>query len=227
MLTGLSRPRRRRWRPVAGIAAALLIGIGAGWTAARLVPESGGQPALQGFVERVGERIARTSNGPMQSEETVDAIVSGSGPNLDAAGLELVGGTGRPDIEPGVFRFDYRDTGGNMIHLFVARDIAPASPTIRTHTVNGRMLAYWHLGDSTWVLGGQVGRDRLIDLARRIRGNLDGLPKRVQLDAPGFDRTGDMIAVNPEAARSALPGDGSGVRALDGAARRPQNSEQM
>lgn len=221
LLTGLSRPPRARWRRVAGIAAALVIGIGVGWTAARLVPESGGPPALHGFVERVGERIDGSPNIPVQSDDTVDAIASDNGPNLDAIGLELVGGARRPGIEAGVFRFDYRDTGGNTIHLFVAPDIAPASPTIHTRTVDGRLLAYWHLGDSTWVLGGEAGRDRLIDLARRIRETLDDLPRRVQLDGPGFDRTGDMIAVNPEAARSALPGEGNDDRGLDSPDQRP------
>lgn len=215
LLTALSRPPRPRWRPVAAIAAALVIGIGVGWTAARLVPESGGQPALYGFVERVGERIDRAPDRPIQSDDTVKAIASGNGPNLDAAGLELIGGAKRPDIEAGVVRFDYRDTAGNRIHLFVAPDIAPASPTIHTRTVNGRVLAYWHLGDSTWVLGGEVGRDRLIGLARRIRETVDDLPRRVRLDAPGPDRSGDMIAVNPEAARSALPGDRGDTHALD------------
>ncbi len=227
LLTGMSGPPRRRWRAAAGIAAALMIGIGVGWTAARLVPESGGQPALQGFVERVGERIARSPDIPVQSDGTVDAVASGNGPNLNAAGLELVGAASRPGIEPGVSRFDYRDTAGNMIHLFVARDIAPASPTIHTRTVNGRLLAYWHLGDSTWVLSGEVGRDRLIDLARRVRETLDDLPKRVQLDAPDLDRTSDMIAVNPEAARAALPGDRSDVRTLDGPDQRPLIPENM
>lgn len=227
LLTALSRPPRARWRPAAAIAAALVIGLGVGWTAARLVPESGGRPALYGFVERIGERIDDAPSMPVQSDDTVKAIAGGNGPNLDAAGLELIGAAKRPDIEAGVVRFDYRDTAGNMIHLFVAPDIAPASPTIHTRTVNGRVLAYWHLGDSTWVLGGEVGRDRLIGLARRIREVVDDLPRRVRLDAPGPDRSGDMVAVNPEAARSALPGDRGDVRALDDPGRQPLIPESM
>ncbi len=227
LLTGLSAPPRRRWRSIAGIAAALVIGIGVGWTTARLVPESGGQPALQGFIERVGERIAQVPNIPVQSDDTVDAIASGNGPNLDAAGLELVGGSRRPGLEAGVFRFDYRDTSGKMIHLFVAPDIAPASPAIRTSTVNGRPLAYWHHGDSTWVLGGEVGRARLIGLAQSVRATLDDLPKRVRLDGPGRDRSGDMIAVNPEAARAALPRDRQDVRSPDGTEQQPLIPKRM
>lgn len=227
LLTGLSRPPRARWRPVAAIAAALVIGIGAGWTAARLVPESSGQPALYGFVERVGERIEQTPNVPVQSDDTVEAIASGNGPNLDTAGLELIGGGRAPDIEAGVFRFDYRDTAGSRIHLFVAPDIAPGSPTIHTRTVNGRLLAYWHLGDSTWVLGGEVGGDRLIELARRIRETVDDLPRRVRLDTPAPDRSGDMIAVNPEAARSALPGERGNANAFDAPAPQPLVPERM
>lgn len=227
LLSGLSGRPRGRWRPVAAIAAALIIGIGVGWTAARVMPGSDGQPALYGFVERVGERIEQTPNMPVQSDDTVEAIASGNGPNLDAAGLELIGGGRRPDIEAGVFQFDYRDTGGNRIHLFVAPDSAPASPTIHTRTVNGRLLAYWHLGDSTWVLGAEVGRDRLIELARRIRETVDDLPKRVRLDAPGTERSGDMIAVNPEAARSALPGDRGDAHALDAPEPQPLIPESM
>lgn len=227
LLAGLARPPRPRWRPAAAVAAALAIGIGVGWTAARLIPVYTEQPALQGFVERVGERIARAPNMPVQSDDTIDAITSGNGPNLDTAGLELVGGTRRPGIEAGVFRFDYRDADGNMVHLFVAPDIAPASPTIHTHTVNGRLLAWWHLGDSTWVLGGEAGRDRLVKLARRVRDTLDDRPRRVRLEAPGIDRTGEMMAVNPEAARAAVPGDRGDVRALDGADQQPVTPENM
>lgn len=227
LLTGLSRTPRSRWRPVAAIAAALVIGIGVGWTAARLVPESGGRPALYGFVERVGERINQAPNMPVQSDDTVEAIAGGNGPNLNAVGLELIGGARRPGIEAGVFRFDYRDTSGNTIHLFVAPDIAPASPTIHTRTVDGRLLAYWHLGDSTWVLGGDVGGDRLIELARRIRETVDDLPRRVRLDTPGLDRTDGMIAANPEAARSALPGDRGDVRDLRGPDPQPLIPEKM
>ncbi|MFW5970110.1 MAG: anti-sigma factor family protein, partial [Halofilum sp. (in: g-proteobacteria)] len=67
VLSATSRPAKRSSRAIAGVAAALVIGIGVGWTAARLIPEPGGQPALEGFVERVGERIARSPNLPVQS----------------------------------------------------------------------------------------------------------------------------------------------------------------
>jgi hypothetical protein len=207
LLSGLARPHRRGWRPAAGIAAALIIGIGAGWTAARLAPDRGGQPALLGFVERVGERIERSPNAPIQSSEPIDAIAGGNGPNLSAAGLELVGAARSPGIERGVLRFDYRDTRGAMIHLFVARDIAPASPTIRTRAVHGRLLAYWHLGGATYVLGGPLERKPLVELARRVRATLDELPKRVELHPAG---RGEPAAVDPVAARAALSDTANG-----------------
>ncbi|WP_070987243.1 hypothetical protein [Halofilum ochraceum] len=221
LLSGLARPPRRRWHTAAGIAAALVIGIGAGWTAGRLIPESGGQPALLGFVERIGERIARSPDTPVRSDETIDAIAGGNGPNLHAAGLELVGAASRPGIERGVFRFDYRAPGGEIIHLFVARDIAPASPTIRTRAVDGHLLAYWHLGGSTYVLGGQMGRERLIELARRVRETLDDLPKRVELDTGG---SSNRATVDPAAARAALSGE---IGARPGPGEQPLSPDKL
>lgn len=207
LVPGRSRKAHDRWYAAPGIAAALLIGIAIGWTAAGLAPEAHDRPAIRGFVERVGERLAEVPATAVQGEETVDAIASGNGPNLDAAGLQLIGGTDSPEIEADVFRFDYRDTAGNTIHLFVARDIAPALSSIRTLTVDDRLLAYWHLGDSTYVLGGQVGDDRLVDIARRVRELLGDLPKRVQLDALDVARSGALIAVNPDSAEVDQPGN--------------------
>lgn len=213
VLTGMEAPPKRRWHALAGIAAALMIGIGVGWTAARLIPGPGGQAGLAGFVERVGERIARSPNLPVQqSDEIVDAIASRNGPNLSTAGLELIGSTDMPGVEPGVRRFDYRDAVGNVIHLFVAPDIAPASPSIHTRVVDGRLLAYWHLGDSTFVLAGQPARDALIDLARRIRAALDDLPKRVQLSPDG---KGQRATIDPAMAHSARSSDTAGIGTRD------------
>lgn len=225
LLSSLTRPPRRGWRPAAGIAAALIIGIGAGWTAARLIPATGEQPALLGFVERVGERIARSPNTPVQGNETIDTIAGGNGPNLNAAGLELVGAASRPGLERGVVRFDYRDPGGTMIHLFVARDIAPASPTIRTRTVNGHPLAYWHVGGSTWVLGGPVERERLVELARRVRETLDELPRRVEV-APGKG-SDEPATVDPAAARAALSDGSDGIGTRAGPGEQALNPEQL
>lgn len=184
--------RRRPW-PALGMAAALVVGIAMGWLGARTLPPAVQQPAMQGFAEHVADRLTTSADiGATGAPVPADA---GPVPDLAAAGLQPLGRGGAGDM--GARRFDYRDADGNTFHLFVSRDIAVATPSVRT--LEAGNLAYWHEGGVTYVLGGQVAGDRLVTTARRVREALRGGARPVITDPrPTTEAAEDVIAVTPD-----------------------------
>lgn len=189
---GAGDHRKRPWGAL-GMAATLVVGIALGWLGARVMPTGAPQPAMQGFAERVAERLTNATD--TATAEGMGTAEAGGVPDLAAAGLRPVGRGGAGDM--GARRFDYRDADGNTIHLFVSRDIAAATPSVRT--LEAGTLAYWHDGGVTYVLGGQVSGNRLVAMARQVREALGSGTRPVIANSPAAPESAeDVIAVTPD-----------------------------
>lgn len=193
LLPGSAADGRRRFRAAPAMAAALVVGIAVGWLGAQFAAMDPRRPALQGFAERVADRLS----GPANKGEAVAPVASGGVPDLGAAGLRPVGRGEAGDT--GTRRFDYRDANGNTVHLFVSRDIASTTPSIRTLETGGHTLAYWHKGEVTYVLGAQGPRDRIVATAREVRDMLGTASGSIVATPPApSEPTDEVIAVTPE-----------------------------
>lgn len=191
---GAGDDRARPWAAM-GMAAALIVGIAVGWLGARVMPAGAPQPAMQVFAERVADRLTASTDSGTTTAGATASVDAGSVPDLAAAGLRPAGRGGAGDM--GARRFDYRDADGNTIHLFVSRDIAAATPSVRT--LEAGTLAYWHDDGVTYVLGGQVSGNRLVAMAREVREALASGTRPVIANSPAAPESAeDVIAVTPD-----------------------------
>lgn len=193
LVPGSGAVGRGRFRPAPAMAAALVVGIGVGWLGAQLAATDPQRSPLQGFAERVADRLT----APADAGGAVAPVATGGVPDLGAAGLRPVGRGEAGDKD--TRRFDYRDADGNSVHLFVADDIASTTPSVRTLKTGGYTLAYWHEGEATYVLGAQGPRDRVVATAREVRDMLGPGSGSIVAQPPAPSEPADeVIAVTPE-----------------------------
>lgn len=196
LVPGSAPDDRGRPRAALGMVAMLVVGVALGWLGARVTPTDVQRPAMQGFAERVADRLT-TSTGAGTTEAAVPTD-GGDVPDLAAAGLRPLGRGGTAG-DRGVRRFDYRDIDGNTVHLFVSPDIASTTPSVRTLEAGDYTLAYWHEGNATYVVGGHLPERRLVEIARSVGRTLDSGAQPVVTESPATSEPPEeVIAVTPD-----------------------------
>lgn len=214
LVPGSTAGGRGRPRAAPGMAAMLVAGIALGWLAAQLAPPEVQRPAMRGFAERVADRLTASPGSATSTTGVTAPAGAGGVPDLAAAGLQPVGMGETGGM--GARRYDYRDADGNLLHLFVSRDIAAATPSVRT--LEPDTLAYWHDAGVTYVLGGQVSGERLVTTARRVRAALAGGATPVVTSPPATTAPAEkVIAVTPD------PGGNGGNGGNDAAGMSPDS----
>lgn len=90
-------------------------------------------------------------------------------PALEALGYELVGGRLLPGEQGPSALFMYQDASGRRVTLYVARRPGDASMTAFRFERTGSLEAfYWIDRDLGYVLSGEVGRERLAEMATAV-----------------------------------------------------------
>ncbi|SAL35702.1 anti-sigma factor [Caballeronia sordidicola] len=200
-------PERRRWRDAAnwpqfaGMAAALVIGVGIGVGGMMsnvggraLMPGSGGS----GHVERAsftpGESFARQSAvahvmyapevmrpvevGADREQELVTWVSKRLGtdvrpPVLTRVGFELMGGRLLPGDDGPVAQFMYHDAKGERITLCIShRKISSDTTAFKLYQDGSVNVFYWIDGDFGYAVSGAIDRKVLLELSHDVYSQL-------------------------------------------------------
>lgn len=172
------RTRRMRWFVPSAIAAALLIGVGAGlWI-------RGGVPA-----ERTAQQIASVALSAhdvfiQEVRHPVEVDVSDwdhlvawlsnrvetevSPPDLSSEGLALLGGRVIPDSGRPAAMLMYEDAVGERYTLLIARIDSEAVTSFRYAWGEESCAYYWMAGTVAYAFSGPKDRDRMLALSRLV-----------------------------------------------------------
>jgi anti-sigma factor RsiW len=200
-------PERKRWRDAAnwpqfaGMAAALVIGVGIGVGGMMgnvgghaLMPGSGGV----GHVERAsftpGESFARQSAvahvmyapevmrpvevGADREQELVTWVSKRLGtdvrpPILTRVGFELMGGRLLPGDDGPVAQFMYHDAKGERITLCIShRKISSDTTAFKLYQDGSVNVFYWIDGDFGYAVSGAIDRKVLLELSHDVYSQL-------------------------------------------------------
>jgi anti-sigma factor RsiW len=98
-------------------------------------------------------------------------------PTLEAMGFELMGGRLLPAGEGPAAQFMYQDAAGVRLTLYVLTPGQPRQKTSFQYVQRGSLwLCYW-LGEKLdFALAGEVERERLLQIARNVYGQLSDRP---------------------------------------------------
>lgn len=192
------RQRAMNWPHYAGMAAALVLGIGIG-TASNFgrqsAPPMSGTTAERTVAADGSEWFARQSAiahvmyapevqrpveiGADRERELVQWLSSRLGTNmqppvLTRTGFELMGGRLLPGDDGPVAQFMYHDASGERVTLCISRRKPPMQTTAfklyRDGPVN---VFYWIDGDFGYAISGGIDRKVLLELAHDVHRQLD------------------------------------------------------
>jgi anti-sigma factor RsiW len=202
-------PEPKRWRAAAnwpqfaGMAAALVLGVGigvAGMTGTMgrdaLMPGSGGG-SVQRASYAVGESFARQSAiahvmyapevmrpvevGADREQELVQWISNRLGtdvrpPVLTRSGFELMGGRLLPGDDGPVAQFMYHDAKGERITLCIShRKISSDTTAFKLYQDGSVNVFYWIDGDFGYAVSGAIDRKVLLDLSHDVYSQLTAM----------------------------------------------------
>jgi anti-sigma factor RsiW len=181
---GLERARApgSRWRPPLALAATLVLGIGIGiaghaWLAPQRQPMSIARQAVLAHAAYVPE-VRHPVEVTAQEEQHLVAWLSKrlsaplEAPDLQAEGFRLLGGrllptTGEPGDSP-VALLMYENAQGRRLSLLVRRAVASGDTAFRFATQGKTAVFYWIDGPFGYALAGDINRDELSVVARRV-----------------------------------------------------------
>jgi len=200
-------PERRRWRDAAnwpqfaGLAAALVIGVGIGVGGMMsnvgghaLMPGSGGDGHVQRASFTPGESFARQSAvahvmyapevmrpvevGADREQELVTWVSKRLGtdvrpPILTRVGFELMGGRLLPGDDGPVAQFMYHDAKGERITLCIShRKISSDTTAFKLYQDGSVNVFYWIDGDFGYAVSGAIDRKVLLELSHDVYSQL-------------------------------------------------------
>lgn len=200
-------PERRRWRDAAnwpqfaGMAAALVIGVGIGVGGMMnnvgghaLMPGSGGDGHVQRASFTPGESFARQSAvahvmyapevmrpvevGADREQELVTWVSKRLGtdvrpPILTRVGFELMGGRLLPGDDGPVAQFMYHDAKGERITLCIShRKISSDTTAFKLYQDGSVNVFYWIDGDFGYAVSGAIDRKVLLELSHDVYSQL-------------------------------------------------------
>jgi anti-sigma factor RsiW len=181
----------RTTRVAAGIAALILIGIGAGggWYARGLNAPTPTQAAARApivyYAARahdvyVGEGRHAVEVSADQEDHLVRWLSGRMGapvraPHLYDIGYKLVGGRLLPSGTTLAAQFMYEDKTGARLTLYVKSGVKPTSQDVefRYDEDGGVAVFYWADGPFGYALAGRVARDQLLRVAQMVSMKLD------------------------------------------------------
>ena len=200
-------PERKRWRDAAnwpqfaGMAAALVIGVGIGVGGLMgnvggraLVPGSGGGVHVERASFTPGEQFARQSAvahvmyapevmrpvevGADREQELVTWVSKRLGtdvrpPILTRVGFELMGGRLLPGDDGPVAQFMYHDAKGERITLCIShRKISSDTTAFKLYQDGSVNVFYWIDGDFGYAVSGAIDRKVLLELSHDVYSQL-------------------------------------------------------
>jgi anti-sigma factor RsiW len=172
-----------RWRPALAMAAMLALGVAIGAIGQQWITQGRTQSmpiARQAALAHAAyvPEVRHPVEVGAQEEQHLTAWLSKrlaaplKAPDLGAAGFRLLGGrllptTGEPADKP-VALLMYENAQGKRLSLLVRRAAAGGDTAFRFAEQGGTQVFYWIDGPFGYALAGDVGRDELSALARRV-----------------------------------------------------------
>jgi anti-sigma factor RsiW len=182
----LRRPKPQgRWRYAAAMAASLVVGVAAGWSARGLLtlapPAIPTLPHEALVAHRVysPEVLHPVEVGAEQEAHLVKWLSKRLGaplsaPNLQSVGFQLVGGRLLPGGDGAAAQFMYQDARGQRLTLYLRRRVTEQRDTaFRYEQRDGLGVFYWVDGRFGYALSGELDRARLLEVARLIYRQLE------------------------------------------------------
>jgi anti-sigma factor RsiW len=184
----------RTTRAAAGIAALILIGIGAGggWYARGLNAPTPTQAASRApivyYAARAHDVYAQENRHAVevaadQEEHLVRWLSTRMGapvraPKLNDVGYKLMGGRLLPSGVTLAAQFMYEDSAGARLTLYVKSGVKAKSEDVefRYDEDGGVAVFYWAEGPFGYALAGRVARDQLLRVAQSVSMQLDKVP---------------------------------------------------
>lgn len=171
----LQQPERSH--PRFALAASLMIGIAVGWLVAQIEysPEGGDTDAS--LAEQTAEKLTGANEhidtGTIAAGNAGETLLPEGAPDLSSIGLTATGNVSLDDPSAGLRRYEYRDASGRTLQLLVTRDSRVDPASVYTLRNGDFTLAYWHQGDSTYLLSGAIEPERLQTLAHETMATLE------------------------------------------------------
>ncbi|UES42833.1 anti-sigma factor family protein [Roseibium aggregatum] len=182
---GLTAPSGGRWLPRAGmaasIAAALLVGVFAGWS---LKPDAS-LPAYQPFLT---DALTAHRTFTVEVAHPVEVAASDQRhlatwlgnrlnhpfriPDLRVAGLTLMGGRLLPSGADPAAQLMYDDTDGNRVTVYLRRGV-DGEPKFQFAESGTEQAFFWSDTGFTYAVTGDMPRSQLLNLAHLIQTQLD------------------------------------------------------
>lgn len=176
----LMRGHLRHLRRAAAAAALLWMG----WFVNDLLPGSGhtfAQLQAPNFVDEAAEAHALVASAGWSVSDMVShdtgrvAAIAGwrkgeeaALPEINRRGFAYLGAMPVPWDEGTAVQLVYRDIYGDPITIFVAARSESGETVMESMTLDGRTFVYWQKGGFAYAVGGEMSRDRLLDLARSL-----------------------------------------------------------